>query len=404
MTVIISGTHTGATGFTLAVNDSHLFTPGTVIDGTAGNGIEIPVSVNPALGHVVAATVAGTADAIHYLNGTARLTLTSDSSLFAGDDGISANGVGHNIVADGSIRALDRGFDLTGPSARITLNGSLSASWGIVTEENSTISVNGSIDAGVYAIFAGGSGGADINVTGTITAREHAIHTSGSGNLVSVSGIVRGDASAVEISDSTGSSTPANTLAISASGIVAGGERFPGGSTAAAAVLLRAKDKDSVILNDGQIIAELDTNFGERRAIIDAASATTGPGFDASQSGNLSLTNSGLIDGDIIMGAGEDFYDGALGSTTKGSVIDLGAGDDTLIGGAAAEFVIGGFGDDDIDGGGGRDTASYRDAALTSGVNVSLLLQGIAQDTGAAGFDDTCSTSKTSKARTSTIR
>jgi Ca2+-binding RTX toxin-like protein len=61
------------------------------------------------------------------------------------------------------------------------------------------------------------------------------------------------------------------------------------------------------------------------------------------------------------------------------------AGADSLSGGAGNDTLDGGGGNDTLDGGPGIDTAAYADA--TSGVSVSLLLQGSAQDTGGAGSD-----------------
>jgi len=58
---------------------------------------------------------------------------------------------------------------------------------------------------------------------------------------------------------------------------------------------------------------------------------------------------------------------------------------DTLIGNADANVIEGGLGNDRLVGGAGNDTASY--ASATSGVAVSLTLQGSAQNTGAAGID-----------------
>jgi Ca2+-binding RTX toxin-like protein len=61
------------------------------------------------------------------------------------------------------------------------------------------------------------------------------------------------------------------------------------------------------------------------------------------------------------------------------------AGNDTLDGGDDADVLIGGAGNDALNGGEGQDTASYADA--TKAVTISLLLQGLAQKTGAAGTD-----------------
>ncbi len=83
------------------------------------------------------------------------------------------------------------------------------------------------------------------------------------------------------------------------------------------------------------------------------------------------LVNHGLIQGDLMMGEGDDFVDTA-GGTHQGKV-DLGWGNDRFLGGAGDEAVLGGRDSDRLDGGGGSD----------------LLLGGLGHDTilGGAGND-----------------
>jgi Ca2+-binding RTX toxin-like protein len=65
------------------------------------------------------------------------------------------------------------------------------------------------------------------------------------------------------------------------------------------------------------------------------------------------ITNNGVINGDISLAGGLDVYDGSEGSVT-GSVHG-GAGDDKLTGGAAADSLLGDDGNDTISGGAGND-------------------------------------------------
>src|SRR5258708_867459 len=78
---------------------------------------------------------------------------------------------------------------------------------------------------------------------------------------------------------------------------------------------------------------------------------------------------------------------GGAGSDTLVNFENLtgSAYDDTLTGVGNANTLKGLAGDDTLNGGAGNDTASYADAG--SGVNVSLALQGSAQDTSGAGTD-----------------
>ena len=67
-----------------------------------------------------------------------------------------------------------------------------------------------------------------------------------------------------------------------------------------------------------------------------------------------SFVNSGAVLGDVRFHAGDDVYDGRLG-TVGGSVSGY-AGNDRLLGGAGNEVLNGGLGTDMLDGGGGADT------------------------------------------------
>jgi len=65
------------------------------------------------------------------------------------------------------------------------------------------------------------------------------------------------------------------------------------------------------------------------------------------------VTNSGVLKGPALMGDGEDYYDGRLGSII--GIIDGGADNDILFGGADSETLVGGDGRDVLNGGGGND-------------------------------------------------
>ncbi len=94
------------------------------------------------------------------------------------------------------------------------------------------------------------------------------------------------------------------------------------------------------------------------------------------------IINSGLIEGDVILGFGDDVYDGR-GGTIFG-VVSGGGGNDLFTGGAGGDIFEGGVGSNTLDGGDGVDGAFYGGA--TAGVTVSLAVAG-AQNTGGAGID-----------------
>lgn len=107
------------------------------------------------------------------------------------------------------------------------------------------------------------------------------------------------------------------------------------------------------------------------------------PGMTDSDSAfSLFFSVFGLINVEAIAGSA---YDDAFTGNDVGNIITGGRGRDVIQGKGGDDLLIGGAGTDKLDGGLGFDTAGYADA--TAGVRVSLLLAGVAQDTGGGGFD-----------------
>jgi len=116
--------------------------------------------------------------------------------------------------------------------------------------------------------------------------------------------------------------------------------------------------------------------------------------------GNDVVINTGTMTGRTLLEDGDDQYKGNSGyhfGTVEGGagndILNGGVsdeafygddGNDTLNGSGGDDFLEGGVGDDAINGGTGFDTASYSEAA--AGVTVSLAVSG-AQNTGGAGLD-----------------
>jgi autotransporter-associated beta strand protein len=83
-------------------------------------------------------------------------------------------------------------------------------------------------------------------------------------------------------------------------------------------------------------------------------------------------------------------YGGRDGLGTGLDTLDGGLGDDQLFGGAGNDKLTGGLGNDVLNGGADNDTVSYEFAARSGngiGVTVSLLTQGVAQNTNFVGLD-----------------
>ena len=158
------------------------------------------------------------------------------------------------------------------------------------------------------------------------------------------------------------------------------------------------------IVNNGRIEVDPDEGWAiqrprdtAREAIVLVNTGTIVGRYEDMSSKNAvdTITNRGRYEGDIILGAGNDTYNGREGRL-DGSVFG-GAGNDTIIGGrdnddfsggagndkldggdgndhlkgdAGDDTLIGGRGADVLDGGAGNDTASY--ATATAGVTASL--------------------------------
>ena len=115
------------------------------------------------------------------------------------------------------------------------------------------------------------------------------------------------------------------------------------------------------------------------------------PGATAGVTVNLNLTgaqNTGGAGTDTLVSienlTGSNFNDTLTGSSAN-NVLTGRTGNDTLLGGLGNDTLQGDSGNDTLNGGAGIDTASYTTA--TAGVEVNLILQGFAQNTGGAGVD-----------------
>ena len=127
----------------------------------------------------------------------------------------------------------------------------------------------------------------------------------------------------------------------------------------------------STITNTGSIISHSTTNIGnagiahfgsETLVVVNSGLIRGLQSFRATSTTSIDeITNSGLMVGDILLGAGNDLYDGRLGRVS--GEVQGGAGDDILRGGDGGETLYGGDGADTLDGNGGADTLVGGDGA-----------------------------------------
>jgi len=123
---------------------------------------------------------------------------------------------------------------------------------------------------------------------------------------------------------------------------------------------------DFRLVNAGTIIGNGGIYFGAYDSIVIHNSGLIDGGITAielqpNHYGATRTINSGQLIGDVVLGSGNDLFNGSLGQQ---AIIDGGGGDDRLVGGAGeedlrggtgADVLIGGLGDDHLDGGDGND-------------------------------------------------
>jgi hypothetical protein len=163
--------------------------------------------------------------------------------------------------------------------------------------------------------------------------------------------------------------TQASTAAVSSSGLANGAVTIVSAGTISsqtgAAVDMSAATGGVALTNNGTLSG--DTSL--------SASAQVGVVLS---SHNDTLINTGVINGAVDLGGGNDTLDSHLG--TINGTVTLGSGASAATLGAENNTVSLGAGVHVVDGGGGANTVSY--AGASAGVHVSLALQGQAQSTG----------------------
>ena len=135
---------------------------------------------------------------------------------------------------------------------------------------------------------------------------------------------------------------------------------------------------DCVIVNDGSILGfnqaihlSINANISlENRGVITAGTLpffTAGVAY-AGLGGVDTVHNSGHISGNVVLGSGNDFYDGRGGDVI--GLIDGGNGDDVLVGGAATDMLKDDVGNNWLVGGAGDDTITIGN--YNTGVSIAF--------------------------------
>lgn len=224
-----------------------------------------------------------------------------------------------------------------------------------------------------------------------------AVSGDGSGQIIDIHGAVVAEGIAINLGDD--SSISNNVLNIHDTGLVrsyrtdSGGVRMLGSDltlenagriiSSGHGVVMDAHDEGevSMIVNEGTIrstsaagVYVYTTALGEVELhntgrIIGAENA-----YENSSGTPVTdrVYNEGIMKGSVILGAGDDLYDGRKG-VVQGGVIDGGIGEDTLRGGKGAETIVGGDDADTLYGGAGKDVFRFAWSGDSTGKERDLI-------------------------------
>jgi Ca2+-binding RTX toxin-like protein len=222
--------------------------------------------------------------------------------------------------------------------------------------------------AGYYALTLGGGSYLYNSATGFLSASTTAIYCSTGSQLIDNHGVISGGGVGIFNFFST-------SLNIINSGSIIAGYESDGFYNAA--ILVRDIAACTVTIQNSGLIQTLRTGA----FAIDAREASTIQ--------VVSITNAGTISGGIALGDANDFLNTAAGRVI--GTINMGEGNDTVVGSALADSASGGIGDDALAGNGGNDTLLGQDGndTLNGGLGNDYLDGGIGNDTlfGGAGND-----------------
>ena len=265
----------------------------------------------------------------HAITGNVGLTVTND----AGATLIGRNGSGVNIdnkpdVAN-TVHVTNHG-DIFGESA------------GYTDSDGDAIDVDGLLQLDNYGNIKGLGANGYHDGTLAIDANISEGIAIGAGSIHNYQGaLIYGYGRAIEIDDSSNGPAAAATTIIN-EGTIQGDGHGPTGVAAADAVTMQAQINGAEAINIHGTFADTITNTatgvikggistdGGADVLSNAGSITALAGSAVNLGdGNDTLTNTGTINGTVLLGAGDDTFNVGAGSTTTG-LIDGGDGNDTL--------------------------------------------------------------------------
>lgn len=283
-------------------------------------------------------------------NNTNALNLATGDQLLVTYDGVLASfrGSGVHVAAGAS-------------STVITVLGHVYGNIGILSLGQTSIELNGHVHGNLLGISLTGTSnylsvGAQGRVNGAIQMGGQDTRIENSGTIESIS--------------MTGSGA-----ILTNSGTVVGNIGLSDGTS------------DARIINAGKVVGSLVAGSATNGLVMNNSGEWHGSVLSTT-AGQDRVTNTGLVNGQLILGSGGDLYEGRHGEIR--GLVSGDAGNDNLTGGNEGNVLLGGAGndelyglggDDELDGGGGDDL-------MHGGKGDDLLLGGQGKDHLIGGRDD----------------
>jgi Ca2+-binding RTX toxin-like protein len=309
-----------------------------------------------------------------------------------------------NVANSGLIRGDATAVQIDGVGATIRNNGTIDGKTNAIDIVNgdtasATIQNYGTLTSASRAVNIGGVGGSVFNAgniittadpkNGTIygdrTAKNQVIDNRG---RIDVGAGLNGDALSLELGANVNGAVT-NSGVIQGRGVAKGPLNNKNNQSSAVRLYANETSSASVfngnITNSGYLAAEngaavivedktrLNGEIVNSGTIQGGKTATGTLAIDVSLAdGDSTIRNSGQIIGDVLLGAGNDRFDGSGGKIN--GTVDGGDGNDILMGGRSHDRLLGGAGNDTLDGKQGDDF-------LNGGTGVDTLTGGRGSDT-----------------------
>ena len=373
-------------------------------EGNSGDGLSIQVGIdsedalNQNINIVNNGSILGRGEA-EFAPGEGRLTANGSSGVrFFNGSGTPEATITGSLTNNNLISAeVDTGFlgafvaeDGVAIEGQINNNGSIAAPRNGLyigdAEHNLTINNAGRIESGSRAVNLDGDNIIFNNtgeVTGTGNQRNGTLYVDGTGDALTINNQNSGVIDAGEGNSGSGVSIQVGTangieegiddvetsVDITNQGVIQGRgtENVPAGLRLFVGGGLSASTFTGDIANSGVIASETDAGILiEPNITFNGTIVNNGNGIISGGNGiaiaadgalgNINVSNSGIIEGEVRLGAGDDLF---VQHSNQGIVVSGGEGNDTLTGGAARDVITGGTGNDILAGGAGADTFKF---------------------------------------------